>query len=398
MTPLSRKLLLAFAALGLAASATSSYVHYKLLTDPGYSSFCDVNATVSCAQAYLSAYGSFWGVPVALAGVFFFVLILLLAGVGGRSTSTVRDSIPAYIFALSTLGLAFVLYLGWASYVQLKTFCVLCALTYAAVIGVFIVSGGATTFPMTTLPRRAPRDLRALSSSPIALVLALLFVASAGTVIAYFPREAPRAAAGSAPAPIEPLTAQQRADLEKWWLVQPAVSIPIPSDGAKVTIVGFSDFQCPSCRLGHQTYRGVVAKHAGNNQVRFVFKHFPLEGECNVNALNGNHYAACEAAAAVVMARANGKAEQMTEWLYANQPSLTAASVRQAAQSVGGVADFAGGYARALEEVKADSTLGGQLGVSSTPTFFVNGHKLVAGIIPANYMDALIEIELSREK
>ena len=397
MTPLSRKLLLAFAALGLAASSTSSYVHYKLMTDPGYSSFCDVNSTVSCTQAYLSAYGSFWGVPVALAGVLFFVLILLLAGVGGRQSSTARESIPAYIFALSTVGLAFVLYLGWASYFQLKTFCLLCAITYVAVIGVFVVSGGATTFPMTTLPRRAPRDLRALSSSPIALVLALLFVAGAGTVIAYFPREAPRVTS-SAPAPIEPLTAQQRADLEKWWLVQPAGNPLVPSDGAKVTIVGFSDFQCPHCRQGHETYRGVVAKYAGNNQVRFVFKHFPLEGECNTNALAGNHYAACEAAAAVVMARANGKAEPMTDWLYANQTSLTAASVREAARSIGGVADFNGGYAQALEEVKADATLGGQLGVTPTPTFFINGRKMLAGIIPANYMDALIDVELKRAK
>ncbi len=261
------------------------------------------------------------------------------------------------------MGLAFVLYLGWASYFQLKTFCLLCAITYVAVIGVFIVSGGATTFPMTTLPRRAPRDLRALSSSPIALVLALLFVAGAGTVIAYFPREAPRAAS-SAPAPIEPLTAQQRADLEQWWLVQPAGNPLVPSDGAKVTIVGFSDFQCPHCRQGHETYRGVVAKYAGNNQVRFLFKHFPLEGECNTNALAGNHYAACEAAAAVVMARANGKAEPMTDWLYANQTSLTPASVREAAKSIGGSRTSTGGYARALEEVKADATLGGQLGVS----------------------------------
>src|SRR5689334_9741079 len=182
MTRLSRTLLVAFAALGLGAAATSSYVHYHLLTDPNYSSFCDVNATVNCTQAYLSRYGSLFGIPVALFGVFFFTLVLLLAGVGGRPGSTVRDAIPAYIFAISTIGLAFILYLGWASYVQLKTFCMLCAVTYVSVVGVFIVSGGATSFPMTTLPRRVPRDLRALISSPIALVLALLFVAGAGTV------------------------------------------------------------------------------------------------------------------------------------------------------------------------------------------------------------------------
>ena len=51
MTKLSRTLLMVFAALGLGAASTSSYVHYHLLTDPSYSSFCDINATVNCTQA-----------------------------------------------------------------------------------------------------------------------------------------------------------------------------------------------------------------------------------------------------------------------------------------------------------------------------------------------------------
>src|SRR5436305_9984258 len=114
MSTLSRRLLLAFAAFGLAAATASSVVHYKLLTDPGYTSFCDVNATVSCTQAYLSPYGSFHGVPVALGGVLFFALILLLAGPGARATSPARESAPSYIFGLSTIGLAVILYLGWA--------------------------------------------------------------------------------------------------------------------------------------------------------------------------------------------------------------------------------------------------------------------------------------------
>ncbi|MBW8712948.1 MAG: vitamin K epoxide reductase family protein [Acidobacteria bacterium] len=76
MSKLSRTLLMAFAALGLGAASASSYVHYHLLTDPSYSSFCDVNATVNCTQAYLSSYGSLFGVPVALFGVFFFTLVL----------------------------------------------------------------------------------------------------------------------------------------------------------------------------------------------------------------------------------------------------------------------------------------------------------------------------------
>ena len=78
MAPLSRRLLLVFATLGLGASAVSSYVHYQLLTQPGYTSFCDVSERVSCTDAYMSRFGSLAGVPVALGGVLFFALVIML--------------------------------------------------------------------------------------------------------------------------------------------------------------------------------------------------------------------------------------------------------------------------------------------------------------------------------
>ena len=51
MTPATRTKLIAFALLGLGASATSTYVHYQLLTDSKFISFCDVSSTVNCTQA-----------------------------------------------------------------------------------------------------------------------------------------------------------------------------------------------------------------------------------------------------------------------------------------------------------------------------------------------------------
>ena len=67
-TATSRALILVLAIAGLAAATTSTYVHYRLLTVPDFTSFCDVNSTVSCAQAYLSPYGELGGVPVAIFG------------------------------------------------------------------------------------------------------------------------------------------------------------------------------------------------------------------------------------------------------------------------------------------------------------------------------------------
>ena len=395
MTPRTRNLLLGFAALGLAAASASTYVHYRLITDPAYASVCDVSSTVSCSQAYLSRYGSFWGVPVAIGGLVYFALVLALAGLGGRRTSPARDHVGGYIFALSTIALAFVLYLAWASFFQLKAVCLLCVTTYVAVVAIFIISGGATKVPMTTLPRRALRDAGALAKSPAALLLTVLFVGGAAALISAFQGEnAPAEMAAAAAPQYPPLTDAQRAEFEKWWDVQPKVDLPIDRQGAKVLVVKFNDFQCPPCRLTYNEYKGVLAKYAAKGEVKYVLKHFPLEGECN--AANAGHAAACEAAAAYEMARTRGNAEKLEAWLFANQPSLTPDLVKQGAAQVGGVPDFAAEYAAALDRVKADVALGAKAEVRSTPTFFINGRRMAP--VTAQAFDAAIELELKRSR
>ncbi len=395
MTRTTRRLLLAFSVLGLAASGTSSVVHYRLLTQPGYASFCDVNGTVSCTEAYLSRFGSFWGVPVALGGVLFFAVVLALVAAGGRTSVASRDNVPGYVFTLSTLGLAVVLYLAWASYFVLKAFCILCAITYVAVIALFIVSGGATKFPMTTLPRRAARDLRAVLASPLALLIAAIVVGGGATLLAVFPREA---VVAQAPAPVDfpPLTDAERAQFAAWWDAQEKVDVPLTSN-AKVLIVKFNDFQCPPCRQSHAEYRGILAKYEASGDVQFVLKHFPLDPECNAAVPGGQHLAACEAAAAVVMARPKGTVAKLEDWLFANQAALNPAAVRQGAREVGGITDFDAQYQRALQEVKADAGLGAMLGVQSTPTFIINGHR-IRGMMQPRAFDAAIKLEIERAK
>ena len=176
MSALARKLLVAFGVLGLAASAAATWVHYQLIVTPDYSSFCDINATVSCKQAYLSRFGSIAGVPVAVGGVIFFTLVLLLVW-AGRPRSRAADTAPAWIFALSTIGLAVVLYLAYASFFVLHEVCPLCVTTYVAVIGIFVISGGANTLPMSRLAGRAGRDLGLLASTPLALLVTVVFAA-----------------------------------------------------------------------------------------------------------------------------------------------------------------------------------------------------------------------------
>ncbi len=170
--------------------------------------------------------------------------------------------------------------------------------------------------------------------------------------------------------------------------------VAVPTDGAKVLIVKFNDYQCPPCRMTWEQYKPVIAKYQGMypGKVKFVTKDYPLDPECNVNTPQGMHQSSCEAAAAVRMARAKGRAEAMEEWLFANQPQLTPDLVKQAVRSVGGVTDFDTQYPKVLELVKSDIAMGAALQVHATPTFFINGVRIP--IVKPEYFDQAIAYEL----
>jgi uncharacterized membrane protein/protein-disulfide isomerase len=391
----------AFALVGLAAASASTWVHYKILNNPAYESFCDVNSTLNCTEAYTSRFGAFAGVPVALFGLLFFAGVLVLI-VLCSSSPTASRNLPGYIFLLSTIGLAAVLYLAYASYFVLHVVCLLCAGTYVAVIGLFLLSGSGTQYPMTSLPMRIIDDLKLLVRTPRALIAAVVFAAAAAASIAVFPAQAVSAEAGSSdeqmaqakPAPT--MSASQLKEFEAYLAAQPRIPVVAPSDGAAIVILKFNDYQCPGCGQTYRDYKPILAKWAKQapGKVKFTAKDYPLERECNQFVGQDLHIGACEAAVAVRLAREKGKAEAMEEWLYANQPAMNPDTVKKAAATVGGVTDFDSRYAATLALVKADIAQGQQLQISGTPTFFVNGMRL-PGLRP-EFFDAVIAWELKR--
>ena len=396
MSALARKLLVAFALLGLGASAAATYVHYNLIKNPDYSSFCDINQVVSCKAAYLSRYGSVAGVPVAVGGVLFFAWVLLMVW-GARGKSRIKDSAPAYIFAVSTLALAVALYLAYASFFVLKEVCPLCVATYIGVIGVFVISGGASSVPMSSLPGRAMRDIRVLVATPIALVVALLFVAGATWGMTSFPREV----TVSASQPVPQLRPDERTEFERWWEMQPKVaSFPYENGDAKVLVVEFADFQCPQCRVQYLALKPVFdefAERAGKD-VKWVLKHYPLNSECNPYVGTRMHNAACDAAISAVIAQSKGQFDKMAEHLFLHQDELSPANIRSWTADILKVNDFDARREKALQEIKTDISVGSSLGVQSTPTFFINGKKIPGGGLPPQYFKEAIELELKKAK
>ncbi len=403
MSKTAARLALVCALVGLGASGAAAFTHYRMLADPTYTSFCDVSATWSCTEVYRSQYGSFQGVPVSIFGGIWFAFATLLSIAGMTARQEVRESVPAYLFAGSTLALAVVLYLGYASFMILGVKCPLCLVTYAAVIGLFLVSGAATSLPMLSLPRRAVQDVKVLVASPLALVLAIVWLGGGAATVAFFPREATAAAATPGEAAEEaaavPVSQDQRSELERHMATSLREPLAIQNDGAKVLVVKFNDYQCPACGQSYQAYKPVLVKYAASHpgQVKLVVKDYPLNADCNSAVRTQFHTAACDAAVAVRLARSKGRGEALEEWLYTHQKEMTPASVRAAAREIGQVTDFDAKREATLALVKSDVALGQGLKVTSTPTFFINGVR-VDGAWAPQFFDQAIAYELQHAK
>ena len=289
------------------------------------------------------------------------------------------------------------LYLGYASFVILKVVCLLCLTTYAAVIGLFLITGAATSVPMMSLPRRAVADLKIFVSSPLAIVLALLWAGGGVSALALFPRDQPV----SATEVIEPSAGggQGQTDVEKFMASQPRVPLVISANGAKVLVVKFADYQCPACGQAYVAYKPIFEKYEASRpgEVRLVMKDYPLNPNCNANLSSMLHPSACDAAVAVRLAREHDRGPQMEDWFYTHQEQMTPQVVRQQAKEIGGVTDFEAKYAATIESVKSDIALGKSLRVTQTPTFFVNGVK-IEGMMSPQLFDQAIAYELQHAK
>ena len=399
MTARARLALIALATLGLAASVAALYVHYRLITDPSYSSFCDVSETVSCQQVLKSQYGTVAGVPVAAGGAIWSALMLILSAWGMRQPKSETAARAAgYAFILSTVGLAAVFYLAYASFFVLHHLCPLCVTMYVSVIGIFFVSAGAAG-SLGSLASGLGQDPTGVVRSPAAAALAAIWLAGSAGLVALFPHERTVSEAASAaadPVPVETLTPEQLVELHAWLDRQPRVPEAMPTQDAKVLLMKFNDYQCPTCRQTWILYKDIIEKYEKQypRVFRFETRDFPLEPECGAG---GQHTAACEEAVAVRLAREKNLDKQMEATLFERQSfSLTRDDVKAALKEVAHIdsAEYDKRYAQVLEAVKADSQFGQKLGVNGTPSFFLNGIRL--GLLRPSAFDAMIAYELKK--
>ena len=171
------------------------------------------------------------------------------------------------------------------------------------------------------------------------------------------------------------------------------IQVPLRADDpvrgnprAPVTVIVFSDFQCPFCARAEGTL-GEVEKIYGE-KVRIAWKHQPL-------AMHPN---ALSAAIAAEAAHEQGKFWEMHDLMFANQAALSPDSYEKWARDLSlDLEHFRRSQSdrKLAQRVADDSALGARIGADGTPTFFVNGERVV-GAVPFEQMKTVIDRQLGR--
>jgi len=159
-----------------------------------------------------------------------------------------------------------------------------------------------------------------------------------------------------------------------------------PAD-APITILEFSDYECPYCQRAEPALWKLIETYP--EQVRWVYRHFPLVGM---------HTKATGAAEATVCAQRQGRFWEMHRVVFANTRNLSRESLQRYAEQVGlDMEKFSTcmDEGEATEVVSQDLREGRAVGVTGTPAFFLNGIPF-SGALPFEEFDQMVQEELSR--
>lgn len=365
-------LLIALIGFGVAADLT--HIHVKVHTDPSYRSFCAMTEKVNCDAVAESPYSVFLGVPVSVWGMFGYLVFagLMLAGMRRRYLGWPTG----LLWGMSVVFCCVSVLLGAISVLAITSVCILCMTTYLLNFCLLVLA--------SVMARRrggivlsVREDLGALFGAlvPTAAVAGLL-ATLAGGLIAFYPNywNAPvEAGPGGVPTGIT-------AEGLHW----------IGAAKPTVTVVEYSDYECPHCRRGHREMRDIAGRHSG--RLRFIHRQFPLDEKCNRLLKRPFHPRACALARLAVCAARQGKAWEANDLLFYERSPREVPRVEDFAKKLeidpeqlhACMAD-----PTSLEEIKAEIEAGIALKIRGTPTYLLDGTTYPGHIPEAVLREAL---------
>lgn len=358
------------------------------------SSFCSFGRMADCDIVNVSRFSEVSGVPLASIGAVYFFFLLIL-GLVFTPKSPLFKAVSTLLIGLTSLALLIdLILLVWIQWLTLKSFCLLCILTYVANLGHLV----ANYRMKTLLPSKNSGFLKNLKwSQPVILFLGMsVFIG----VISFLPSW------------IQSRSGQdlnQRkaliSDFFNQWPQLPSKNIPISKEDAsfgnpdaKLKIIVFSDFQCPFCRKAAFSLHSLLPSF--KEDIFLTFKHFPLDSSCNPVVPSPMHPFACSLARLGVCAQEKNRFWDYhdTVFMKVEDSDLLSGwdSLRTKLSAIFTAAEFDQCLQSesSLSGVKKNVQEGIELEIKGTPATFVNG-RVLSIPLDLETLKKLIELEKS---
>jgi protein-disulfide isomerase/uncharacterized membrane protein len=391
--------------LGIIASILMTQLHYQI-GGVGFEekSFCHVSDFLDCDTALASRYSQFntpAGVILTseLGIIYYFLIAFGLAYAWSSSQSSLRRSTLAFLFTSSLFAFAYSVVMGYLSIIKLGVLCLLCLTSYLANLFLLILFPKALQIRYRDVPLFLGRYLKSLFNGGLEMKPRLVFHLSVtvlfiGVGLVFFRGLNPQIHKAHAEIPREAYL--------KIFYASPHQEIPLPdrplwgNQDGRVTVVEFSDFQCPFCRVAAFSLKPYLKEF--RKDVRLIFMNYPLDSSCNPAVAQGMHSSACLAAKAAFCAHQKGKFWDYHDRLFENQKRLSRETFLRIAEDLDLdrssfeqclVSDEVGNL------LKEDIELGSKLEVRGTPSVYINGRSFRDWMNPER-LRMVLESEIKR--
>lgn len=338
-------------------------------------SFCNINSSVNCDAIALSSFSQIGPVSVSTLGLMFFAVVIVLAFRGIRQ---VRNNYLGILTKQCLLGIGILgaiasVALFLVSVFKIGAFCLVCGVVYLLNFSLLFLGWRIYKSKISS-----KSDF--VENSLLLIVLAVICLQNTVQPLAnYAARQIPIQSEEELP-PEVLISSVQEYNSGNAYEIPVQKSPAVGDASAPVTVVEFSDFECPHCAVEHKGFPTAI--RGLEDKVRIIFKNYPLDPACNSGGVHRKACAAAYAARCVFKKQGIERFREMQDYLFENQEEFTAASIKKKAESLGLSAkdyDECVENNDIKEEVNDEIELGKSLGVQGTPTLYVNGKQLKAG-------------------
>lgn len=373
----------------LASVSISEYLHIQK-AGLEEASFCTINEKINCDVVNASSYSKFFGIPVAAWGWLFYLTNLLFL-IYLKSSKNPKEAIFNFVWAFSVFGVLWNIRMAYVSVVVLNAICLTCLSQYIVSLLLAVIMVFASS---SSLKDRLSNLFSKKIFSP-ALTTLIIFIIGYVFSLSAFSNKMEKITSADVKEYVNSYFRQSLYD------INPDDLKGSPTWGnkdAKVTIVEFSDFQCPFCRIAAFNIRPYLQEYRDN--VKFVYKYYPLDNSCNKYLEAPMHPNACLAAKTAVCAHQKGKFGEIHDAIFKDQGKISKEMLLGLAEKNGiekGWMETCIASPETQATLEKDIELAHHIYLSGTPSVIVNKRMLKFWKIP-EFLRAVIEEEIKRAK